>query len=122
MEGLMEAEAKRAMTMKQATESGWLSACSPNPPIGDWTGRLLAKCWDNKSMRLICFFEDEVANKKYQLTVYRSRDGRRYCPKDAGIDFSEIGIEGQEYFIEIELNSKGNPTWTHASLIDVNAT
>ncbi len=114
-------EAKKAMTMAQAIESGLFSACDPNPPEGDWTGRLLAKCW-GKSMNLICFFEDEVANKKYKLTAYRSRDDeRRYCPKDAGIDFSEKGIEGQEYFIETELNSKGNLTWIHASIIDVNA-
>lgn len=117
----MEAEAKRAMTLRQATESGWLSACSPNPPVGEWTGRLLAKCW-GKSMNLICFFEDEVAQKKYQLIVYRNReDGKRYCPQDGKIDFAEKGIEGKEYFIEIGLNSKGNPKWTHASLIDVNA-
>lgn len=117
----MEAEAKRAMTKSQAIESGWFSECDSKPPVGEWLGRLLAKCWGN-SMELVCFFEDEVANKKYKLSVYRNSDGKRYCPKDAGIDFSEKGIEGQEYFIEIGLNSKGNPTWTHASLIDVNAT
>lgn len=114
----MEADSKRAMTLKQATEAGWLSACSFNPPVGDWTGRLLGKCWGKQS-NLICFFENIETGIKYQLFAYKN-DGY-YGPKNTGVDFSEKGIEGQEYFLEIELNSKGNPKWIDASLIDVNA-
>ncbi|MHB1247844.1 MAG: hypothetical protein ACYCZL_00280 [Polaromonas sp.] len=107
---------KRAMTMKQARESGLLSESAYLPPMGEWTGKLLAKCWGN-SRNLICFFEDVATGNKYKLSVF-SNEGTRYRPKDDGIDFSEPGIEGQDYVIETALSSKGNPAWLTATLIE----
>ncbi|MHB1280031.1 MAG: hypothetical protein ACYCYL_02180 [Acidithiobacillus sp.] len=107
---------KRAMTMKQAKESGLLSESDYIPPMGEWTGKLVAKCWGN-SRNLICFFEDVATGKQYKLSAF-SNEGTRYCPKDDGIDFSESGIEGLNYLIETALSSKGNPAWLAATLIE----
>jgi hypothetical protein len=107
---------KRAMTMKQARESGLLSESAYLPPMGEWTGKLLAKCWGN-SHNLICFFEDVATGNKYKLSVF-SNEGTVYRPKDDGIDFSAPGLEGQIYLIETRLSAKNNPAWLAASLIE----
>lgn len=107
----------RAMTMKQARESGLLSESDFTPPMGQWTGKLLGKCW-GQSVILICFFEDVTSGNKYKLSAFRN-DGEHYCPRDNLIDFSEPEIEGQEYFIETGLSSTGKPAWLAASLIDI---
>lgn len=111
-------EKKRAMTMNQARESGFLSESDYMPPIGEWTGKLLGKCW-GKSHNLICFFEDIETGKKHRLSAYKT-DGENYGPKGIEIDFSQPGIEGQEYYIETELSLRGKPAWIDAFLLDEN--
>lgn len=112
-------EDKRAMTIKKARELGLLVEFDYMPPMGQWTGKLIAKCW-GMSYNLICFFEDVHTGEKCQLSAYR-HEGILYCPKDDGIDFSQKGIKGQTYLIGTRLSSKGKPVWLSASLIDANS-
>lgn len=95
---------------------GLLTEFDYMPPIGTWTGKLIAKCWGN-GLNIICFFEDVTTGKKYQLSAFRHEENV-YRTKDDGIDFAEKGIEGQIYLIETKLSSKGKPVWLSASLID----
>ena len=103
---------KRAITPKLARELGLLTEFEYMPPIGQWTGKLIAKCW-GKGMNIICFFEDVATGKKYQLSAWRHEENV-YRPKDNGIDFSEAGINGRTYLIETRLSSKGKPIWYSA--------
>lgn len=109
-------EYKRAMTIKKARELGLLTEFDYIPPIGQWTGKLLAKCW-GIGLNIICFFEDVATGKKYQLSAFRHEENY-YCPKDDRIDFSQREMEGQIYLIETRLSSKGKPVWQSATLIE----
>lgn len=109
-------EEKRALTMSHAKDYGLMAKADFSPPIGQWTGRLLNKCW-GKSVNLICFFEDVATGEEYRLSAFRNAE-KRYCPKDNVIDFSQPGIEGKNYLVTTGLNSKGNPAWLTASLVD----
>lgn len=110
---------ERAMTPKKARELGLLAEFDYMPPMGSWTGKLIAKCWgDVKS--IICFFEDVTTGKKCRLSAWRHEENI-YRPKDNGIDFSQKGMEGKVFLIETKLSSKGKPVWLSASLIDENS-
>lgn len=107
---------ERAMTTKKARESGLLTAYDYMPPIGQWKGKLIAKCWGN-GLNIICFFEDVTTGNKYQLSAWRHEENT-YYPKDDGIDFSQREMEGQIFLIETQLSSKGRPVWLAATLSD----
>lgn len=111
-------EEKRAMTPKRARELGLLTEFDYMPPMGPWTGKLIAKCWGN-GLNIICFFTDVATDKKYHLSAFRHEENI-YCPKDDGIDFSQRGMEGQTYLLETGLSSKGKPVWLSAALLDEN--
>jgi len=105
-------EDKRAMTPKRARELGYLTEYAYMPPIGQWTGKLIAKCWGN-GVNIICFFEHVDTGNKYQLSAWRHKENI-YRPKDDGINFSQKGMEKQIFLIETQLNSKGKPVWISA--------
>jgi hypothetical protein len=109
-------EEKRAMTPKRGRELGLLTEYAYMPPIGQWEGKLIAKCWGN-GMNIICFFEDVSTGEKYQLSAWRHQENV-YRPKDDGIDFSQTGMEGQIFLIETKVSSKGKPVWLSAIQVD----
>lgn len=103
----------RAYGFQSAKEA--FAHCQP-VPVGKWSGRLVFKSW-GKSVNLHCFFEHADTLELHAISAFRVRGGgRRYTPKDGAIDFSEPGIEGGLYTLDVALNGKGNPAWLSAEV------
>lgn len=84
-------------------------------PVGTYKAILDFKIWSNKVSGVDCFFTTEDSGEKILLTVYRDRTTREYTLKD--LDFRECPVK-TTYEIEVKLNSKGNPKFVKASIVE----
>lgn len=75
---------------------------------GSYEAILIAKSWNN-SKSLDCYFEIPSLSKHVNLKCWRQHRAidRKYKPVNSEIDFSEAGIEGRRYIIEIEIGKTG---------------
>ncbi len=102
-----------------ALELGLADYAWQDVPIGKWRARLDFKAWGKGSgLSLICCFTMLDSGARYRLTAYPGAlKDRRYAPRDRGIDFSEPGIEGLVYDVEIAVSRNGTPAWHTAHLV-----
>ncbi|MHB2250566.1 hypothetical protein ACX64O_27385 [Pseudomonas fitomaticsae] len=118
----MEEVNRRALSYNAAVEAGLkLSSYEyENVPEGVWAARLDFKVWSNQTAagNLRCYFTSLADNCRYLLSAFRSKQSgsRRYSPKDDGIDFSQPGLDGQTFLLEVGRNAKGNVSWIGAKL------
>lgn len=83
---------------------------------GEYLVSLDFKIWSKKVTGITCYFTNQKTNQKFQLTVYRDKDGE-YKLKDCEIDFAECPIEAL-YKINVGKNNKGNIKFIAAELIE----
>lgn len=116
----MEEDTRRALSYNAAIEAGLeLSSYEyKDVPEGAWPARLDFKVWSNQSAagHLRCYFTSLADNGRYLLSAFRPKQpgSRRYSPKDDGIDFSQPGLNGQTFLLEVGRNAKGNVSWIGA--------
>jgi hypothetical protein len=75
--------------------------------IGEINVRLDFKIWAKERVAVVCYFTDIESGKKFQLSVFRLKDGD-YKLKGCDIDFTTCPTE-EEYQLTIEKNTKENP-------------
>ena len=120
----MKENSRRALSYNAAVESGLEpgSYKSKDVPEGVWVARLDFKVWSNQPAagNLRCYFTSLADNCRYLLSAFRPKQpgSRRYSPKDDGIDFSQPGLDGQTFLLEVGRNGKGNVSWISAKLND----
>jgi len=83
--------------------------------IGEINVMMDFKIWAKESVAVVCYFMDIESGKKFQLSVFRLKNGE-YKLKDGEIDF-RICPTGEEYQLVIEKNTKGNPFMKECLLI-----
>ncbi|WP_038128579.1 hypothetical protein [Vibrio fluvialis] len=96
---------KRAATSQEAI---LLRAHHNNePPLGENIKvKLNGKSW-GKSTNLICYFTEIESGINFTLSLFRSKkDGKSYCAPDHKVDFSETGIVGNLYCLNIQKSSR----------------
>ncbi|HEJ7121842.1 hypothetical protein FHU12_4144 [Serratia marcescens] len=90
-------------------------------PVGDWAARLDFKVWSNttSSGHLVCYFTSLDDGQRYRLSAFRPKNGsRRYTPKDGGIDFSEAGLDGQVFLLNVGKTRNGTSAWLGAEFLE----
>ncbi|KPW49891.1 MULTISPECIES: hypothetical protein [Pseudomonas syringae group] len=113
-------DTRRAMSYNAAVEAGLEPRTYEfkNVPEGVWAARLDFKVWSNKSAagHLRCYFTSHADNSRYLLSAFRPTQpgSRRYSPKDDGIDFSQPGLNGQSFLLEVGRTAKGTVSWIGA--------
>ncbi|MCK9747109.1 hypothetical protein LT699_10935 [Pseudomonas syringae pv. syringae] len=116
----MEDDLRRALSYNAAVEAGLepRSYEYKNVPEGVWAARLDFKVWSDRTAagHLRCYFTSLADNCRYLLSAFRPKQpgSRRYSPDDDGIDFSQQGLNGQIFLLEVGRNSKGNVSWIGA--------
>ena len=106
----------RALTYEQAVEQGLEPrSYAYEPVIGEFEAVLDFKVW-GKSVNLQCFFTVPATGERFRVSAFRD-EAKRYTPRDGVIDFSEPGIEGSLYRLQVGHNAKGNPAWLAAELV-----
>jgi hypothetical protein len=116
----MEEDTRRALSYNAAVEAG-LEICSyeyENVPEGVWAARLDFKVWSNQTAagHLRCYFTSLADDCRYLLSAFRPKQpgSRRYSPKDDCIDFSQPGLNGQTFLLEVGRSAKGKVSWIGA--------
>ncbi|MEB0223607.1 hypothetical protein [Pseudomonas sp. 10S4] len=113
-------DTRRAWSYNAAVEAGLepRSYAYTDIPEGTWAARLDFKVWSNKTAggHLVCYFTSLVDDCRYRLSVFRPRQpaGRFYTPKDGGIDFSQPGLDGQTFLVDVGRTAKGDVSWLGA--------
>lgn len=116
----MEDDPRRALSYNAAVEAGLepRSYEYKNVPEGVWAARLDFKVWSDRTAagHLRCYFTSLADNCRYLLSAFRPKQpgSRRYSPDDDGIDFSQQGLNGQIFLLEVGRNAKGNVSWIGA--------
>lgn len=123
MEEPIEASAedtRRAWSHNGAVEAGFepQSYSWADVPTGTWVARLDFKIWSNKTAAgcLGCYFTSLADGRRYQLSAFRPyrSTSRRYSPTDDGIDFSQPGLDGQIFLLEVGKSANGKVKWLSA--------
>ncbi|WP_339540127.1 hypothetical protein [Pseudomonas sp. RA_5y_Pfl1_P24] len=123
MEGTVETQAedrRRAWSYNGAVEAGFepQSYSWKDLPVGVLVARLDFKIWSNKTAAgcLGCYFTSLVDGRRYQLSAFRPyrSTSRRYSPTDEGIDFSQPGLDGQTFLLEVGKSANGKIKWLSA--------
>lgn len=113
---------RRAWSYKGALDAGFepKTYSWEDVPIGTWQARLDFKVWSNKTSSgcLGCYFTSLVDGQQYLLSAFRPyrSTSRRYSPTDDSIDFSERGLDGQIFLLEIAKGKNGKIKWLSAKL------
>jgi hypothetical protein len=116
----MEDDSRRALSYSAAVEAGLepRSYEYKNVPEGVWAARLDFKVWSDRTAagHLRCYFTSLADNCRYLLSAFRPKEpgSRRYSPDDDGIDFSQHGLSGQIFLLDVGRNAKGNVSWIGA--------
>lgn len=123
MEEMVEPKAantRRAWSYKGAVDAGFepQSYSWKDVPTGTWAARLDFKAWSDKTSTgcLGCYFTSLIDGCRYQLSAFRPHrsTARRYSPADDGIDFSQPGLDGQTFLLEVGKTANGKTKWLSA--------
>lgn len=97
------------------SSEGYRKAYRDEIEAGSYTGVLQAKAW-GRAACLHCYFDIPEIGKKVRLTCWRNHGSydRKYMPVNCCIDFSEIGIEGGRYHIEVAIGKTGKMKFMNA--------
>lgn len=111
---------RRAWSYKGAIDAGFepQSYSWKDVPTGTWVARLDFKAWSNMTAAgcLGCYFTSLADGRRYQLSAFRPKrsTSRRYSPTDDGIDFSQPGLDGQIFLLEVGRSANGRTKWLSA--------
>ena len=107
----------RAFTFRQAIDAGYEPReYNENVKEGTLIAVLDFKIW-GKSNNLRCSFSTYKSGEKFSLSAYRMYRGKiydGYLPEDLLVDFSEPGIEGNTFLLEIRRGKRGKLCWKRA--------
>ena len=74
------------------------------------------KIW-GKTPCLGCYFRDIATGEKFALYAHGDSHSSRYTPRDGGVDFSQVGIEGNVYYLVTHITRRGKTGWQSARLL-----